>query len=156
MKQWIKPGLMFLCGLLAARCSFLQGVYPFGGALLCVMYESRWFSSLFLGAAIGAVSTGATAGGMLLALLPLVLLLPLLLLFKRKNVQALLWRQLAALLAYAVPALILPIDFYERVFQIFSGRGRYCRLASSMGIRQSTGALCRPVRQKANSRPIYC
>ncbi len=126
MKQWIKPGLMFLCGLLAARCSFLQGVYPFGGALLCVMYESRWFSSLFWGAAIGAVSTGATAGGMLLALLPLVLLLPLLLLFKRKNVQALLWRQLAALLAYAVPALILPIDFYERVFQIFSGLLAVC------------------------------
>ncbi len=126
MKQWGKPALAVLCGLLAARCDFLQDMYPFGGALLCVLNESRWFSFLFFGAAIGAVSTGINVGEMLLALLPLVLLLPPLLLLKRKKVQSMLWRQLFVFLAYAVPALVLHIDFYERVFQIFSGLLAVC------------------------------
>lgn len=125
MKQWIKPGLVFLCGLLAARCDFLQ-TYPLGGALLCVMSESRWFPFLFLGTAIGAVSTGLTAGAMLLALLPLVLLLPPLLLLKKKKVQALLWRQIAVLFAHLLPAFALHIELYERVFQVFSGLLAVC------------------------------
>ena len=49
IKRFIRPVLMALVGFIAAKISFIDGVHPFGYALLCVQGISGDFFYIFSG-----------------------------------------------------------------------------------------------------------
>ncbi|MBP5662184.1 MAG: SpoIIE family protein phosphatase [Clostridia bacterium] len=121
MKKWKIPLAMTALGVLAARCSFLPDLYPFGVAVLSVFIKENTFFYLFVGTLAGAVTQAGTPEEALLAVLPYALLLPMLQLLKRFRKDSLPFLMLASFSAFLIPALVLPGELLTRMIGVFNG-----------------------------------
>ncbi len=124
MKKF-KPILFILLGILASRCNLLQGIYPFGIALLCVLNASDGFIFVLFGAFVGSLTISLTLGDMLINSLPYAVIFPVILILNKYKAKRLLYMT-AAFFSFAVPALIINIDFAQKVVMIFSGLFALC------------------------------
>lgn len=121
IKRFIRPVLMALVGFIAAKISFIDGVHPFGYALLCVQGISGDFFYIFSGCILGAATLDFEPANMLFSLVPYAVLLPEILLLRKIFKDKLYFHMLAALLACALPALIVPAPLADKITCLFSG-----------------------------------
>ncbi len=124
MKKF-KPFLFVLLGFAASRCNLLQGIYPFGTALLCVLNGTENFIFTLFGTFIGSLTLSLTFGDMLINSLPYALILPMILLLDKYGAKRMMY-MLAAAVSFAIPALVINIEFSEKVTMLFSGLFAFC------------------------------
>jgi len=112
-KALIAP-ILGLTAFALARCTLLGGLYPFGAAMLCILYKERKvFLWCLAGLALGGITLMPTWYGAGLYLLPYVALVPMLKFLEIRVLDKLWWRQLAILLSFAISALCLPLAAYD-------------------------------------------
>ncbi len=121
MKKSVRPIFMILLGVLCGRINFLEGIYPFGIALLCVWESQNDFACLYSGCIIGAASAVLSVKSVILNTLPYGIIFPEILLLRKHFKNSTVFYMLSALLAFSVPALILNIDLAQRITEVFSG-----------------------------------
>ena len=109
-------------GFLAANAALMSGVFPFAIVLLCIFYnQNRTFYFLAAGTLIGSIFIDTSIYGLGAYTLPLVLIIPVLKYFALRNVDKMLWRQIAILIVYVVTSLVVPMLQYDLLMQLFCG-----------------------------------
>jgi len=126
VKKLFKPIMYLIMGIFCARCDFLQGMYPLGIALLCVAYTSKNFFYIFSGTMVGAITINFVPEEMLINTLPYVLLLPCLMLMKKRKIEKLAFSMILAFLVFLIPASTLKTDIYSRTVLVFDGLMAIC------------------------------
>ncbi|MBR6764999.1 MAG: SpoIIE family protein phosphatase [Clostridia bacterium] len=120
MKKWLKPMIITVLAVLAARCDFLEGMYPVGIAVLASAYMSKSFFFLFSGAVLGALTIGFN-NDTLINLLPYALFLPCALLLRNRRIEVLVASMALACTVFFVPACTVNVPIYTRVVLVFNG-----------------------------------
>lgn len=126
MKKTIRPIFMILIGFVFGRINFLEGIYPFGIALLCVWGGQADFFCLYSGCIIGGASAALTVEALILNVLPYGIIFPEILLLRKYCKEHIFFYISSVLIAFSVPALILNIDLAEKITLVFSGMISAC------------------------------
>jgi len=113
--------LWAISAFVLARAALMGGLYPFGAAMLCVLYKERKaFYWALIGLALGGISLLPSLYGAALYVLPYLVLVPLLKFLLLRNREKLIWRLGAIVAAYGITALCVPLLAYDLLMLAFS------------------------------------